>query len=228
MHLQGEENGKSARTGQPKSTYVADADDTVHYIASMEPTSETGFYTSNQEYSDELVYPNNATVDDDDAPPSNEDAFSEQWWGEGTCLVSTDLVPTLLSPFHTICPSRPPALLGSGDGCNVVGQVWIGKWSQTSMYDWKRAFSVIKRVFRFGDSQASPSLGSLFLNAFVISQAGARIPMVFRVDVLMNTVPFLISRRALAAMKVTLNFRDAPITSQTEKLHKLKFPKGGI
>ena len=153
------------------------------------------YYESNgdvEENSSSIMYPDQSKVEggEENAHVLVEDAYFAQWWDGRTYLASDDTIPAELPPNRSNCDERPFALLDSCDGCSAVGISWIGKWPATLSKSRYESLSLSKRVIRFGDGGDSPSLGVLFTNAFSTSTSNQDIPVVFRVDAVVNSIPF--------------------------------------
>ena len=97
------------------------------------------------------------------------------------------------------------AIIDTGDSGSVAGLKWLARWAGAQFPKWKSFSRVSTNKFRFGDAEAVDSLGQLIIAANIRDVKQNCHPILIRIDIVMQNVPLLLSRRTLVGMDAVLD-----------------------
>ena len=105
--------------------------------------------------------------------------------------------------------SPPKVLIDGGESSSVSGRSWVAKWLKLDGISHFPVCTPCSRLFRFGSKISYQSRGTILLSGKV-SAVSNGIPstadLTFALDVIEIDDPFLLSRKALAALKGKIDF----------------------
>ena len=100
-----------------------------------------------------------------------------------------------------------------GASWSIAGLHWVGKWSNlTSPEGWRTCVTASTRRFRFGDSRLFCSIGSILLNASVVTEKDSNMPFIMEIDVIDQDIPLLVARSSLSKMDARVDFKTLTLS----------------